>query len=80
MNKQFLSLLLLVAGFALAGQAQTKESPKTSKEKSITIRKKGDGNEKMTIVLDGDKVTVNGKPLEYLNIGIFQLFQRFAVH
>lgn len=75
MNKQFLSLLLLVAGFALAGQAQTKESPKTSKEKSITIRKKGDGNEKMTIVLDGDKVTVNGKPLEELKDSDVEVFR-----
>lgn len=30
---------------------------------NIIIRKKGSKHEKMTIVVDGDKVTVNGKPL-----------------
>lgn len=75
MNKKLVSLLLLVCGFAIAGQAQSKETPKTSKEKSITIRKKGDSNEKMTIVVDGDKVTVNGKPLEELKDSDVEVFR-----
>lgn len=75
MNKKLVSLFLLVAGFAMAGQAQSKESPKTSKEKTITIRKKGDSKEKMTIVVDGDKVTVNGKPLEELKDSDVEVFQ-----
>lgn len=75
MNKKFLPLFLLAAGFAVAGQAQSKESPKTREEKSITIRKKGDSKEKMTIVLDGDKITVNGKPLEELKDSDVQVFQ-----
>ena len=34
------------------------------KQKDIIIRKKGDSKEKTTIVIDGDKVTINGKPAE----------------
>lgn len=75
MNKKLVSLLLLVAGFAITGQAQSKGSPQTSKEKSITIRKKSDSKEKMTIVVDGDKVTVNGKPLEELKDSDVEVFQ-----
>lgn len=75
MNKKLVSLLLLATVFAIAGQAQSKESPKTSKEKSITIRKKGDTKEKMTIVVDGDKITVNGKPLEELKDSDVEVFQ-----
>jgi len=66
MNKRILPLLLLVMGCATVATAQTKEKPKVTKEESITIRKKGDAKEKMTIVVDGDNITVNGKPLEDL--------------
>lgn len=67
MNKRILPLLLLAMGCATLASAQTtKEKPKVSKEESITIRKKGDTKEKMTIVVDGDNITVNGKPLEDL--------------
>lgn len=75
MNKKLVFLFLLITGFAMAGQAQSKESPKTSKEKTITIRKKGDSKEKMTIVVDGDKITVNGKPLEELKDSDVQVFR-----
>lgn len=61
-----LPLLLLVFGCATLATAQTKEKPKVTSEESITIRKKGDAKEKMTIVIDGDNITVNGKPLEDL--------------
>lgn len=66
MNKRILPLFLLVMGCATLATAQTKEKPKVTKEESITIRKKGDTKEKMTIVVDGDNITVNGKPLEDL--------------
>ncbi|HEY1019733.1 MAG TPA: PDZ domain-containing protein [Sediminibacterium sp.] len=66
MNKRILPLLLLAMGCITLATAQTKEKPKVSKEQSITIRKKGDAKEKMTIVVDGDNITVNGKPLEDL--------------
>ncbi|MES2005140.1 MAG: PDZ domain-containing protein [Bacteroidota bacterium] len=66
MKKQFLPILLLVTGISVAATAQTKD--KVQKEKSdkesITIRKKADSKEKLTIVVDGDNITVNGKPIE----------------
>src|SRR4051794_33010730 len=59
----------LVASSAIA-QDQKDNATKNSEDKSqeIVIRKKGGTNEKMTIVLDGDNVTINGKPVdEYKN-------------
>ena len=48
------------------GFAQTEKS-KTQTENIIIRKNSGDKNEKLTIVVDGDKVTVNGKPVEELN-------------
>ncbi|MDX2048755.1 MAG: PDZ domain-containing protein [Chitinophagaceae bacterium] len=66
MNKLSRLLLLAVAasGIFMVAAAQDKEKTKTKpgKKEEITIRKRGDG-EKMTIVIDGENITVNGKPL-----------------
>jgi serine protease Do len=53
-------LALCTTSFSLAQTAD-----KEKKEETITIRKKTEGNskEKMTVVVDGDNITVNGKPL-----------------
>jgi serine protease Do len=59
-------VLLLTAGcitVQVAAQS-SRETPSEKKEESITIRKKGDTKEKMTIVIDGDQITVNGKPVD----------------
>ncbi|WP_207491938.1 PDZ domain-containing protein [Aridibaculum aurantiacum] len=56
------TLALAVAG--TAGFAQTKSGTEKKKKEQIIIQKDGDKNEKMTIVVDGDNVTINGKPLE----------------
>lgn len=48
---------------AVSATAQDKKEVKEKKEQ-IIIRKKGDKTEKTTIVIEGDKVTVNGKPVE----------------
>ena len=40
---------------------------KEKKSETITIRKKGDKKEKVTVVVDGEKVTVNGVPIEEFN-------------
>lgn len=57
-------MVALAAGTTVAF-AQEKPVPKEKKESTdIVIHKKGDTKEKMTIVIDGDKVTVNGKPVE----------------
>ncbi len=51
---------------ALTASAQDKKEKREKEEKKeqIIIRKKGDKNEKTTIVIEGDKVTINGKPVE----------------
>ncbi|MEJ8841346.1 PDZ domain-containing protein [Lacibacter sp. H375] len=50
----------------LSASAQDKKEKREKEEKKeqIIIRKKGDKTEKTTIVIEGDKVTVNGKPVE----------------
>lgn len=70
MKKFFLLIvsgLLLTASSALAQEdkdvkvAEGKKSKQENQE--IIIRKKGDKNEKITVVVDGDNITINGKPL-----------------
>ena len=66
-------ILLTLAAFTFSGllfsQEVTKEEKKERKDKvekkeEIVIRKDKDGkSEKMVIVIDGDKITVNGKPV-----------------
>lgn len=65
------ALALVAAGQMLvsAAAAQVKEEKKETLEKrerkeQIIIRKKGDKTEKTTIVIEGDQITVNGKPVE----------------
>lgn len=69
MKRISLYALALVAATQLAVSASAQEKEKKEKEirekkEQIIIRKKGDKTEKTTIVIDGDKVTVNGKPVE----------------
>lgn len=59
MYKQIIPALALVLGVSTL-HAQVTER----KDESITIRKKGDSKEKTTVIIDGDKVTINGKPIE----------------
>lgn len=62
------SAVLLVLGLAsstlLAQQTPPPPKPEINNNDNIVIRKKGGSNEKITIVIDGDKVTVNGKPVD----------------
>jgi serine protease Do len=77
--KQVIMKRLLIAGIAfltvpaLAFAQDNKEKEKKDKDKKeksevkqIIITRSGDKDEKMTIVVDGDKVTVNGKDLKDL--------------
>lgn len=62
-----LSAVALLLSFASVEVFAQEKKPEPKKEKEsgdIIIHKKGDSNEKLTIVIDGDKVTVNGKPVE----------------
>ncbi|WP_153797064.1 PDZ domain-containing protein [Foetidibacter luteolus] len=71
MNNWMKSSALLLAMGMLAGAATAQEktiekekNTKKKKSETIVIRKKGEAKEKYTIVVDGDKVTINGKPVE----------------
>lgn len=70
MRKQFLPLAvltILLAGSATAQETTEKAPSAKKKTETITIRKKGDKKEKVTVVVDGEKVTVNGVPVEEFN-------------
>lgn len=79
MNMKILPVALLAACVAFSANAQNKENSesknKIKKDQSITIRKKNDSNEKTTIVIDGDNITVNGKPLEDLQDGDIEVLR-----
>ena len=67
MNKRIKTMSIFMAAALMSSVAFGQESKdklkKTETQEEIIIRKKGDKTEKTTIVIDGDKVTVNGKPL-----------------
>jgi serine protease Do len=53
-----------------AQEEKLKEKEKPAKDvEHITITRKGDKNEKVTVVIDGDKITVNGKDINDLKDG-----------
>ncbi len=56
-----LSMGIIFSMCLISTRAQ--EAPKTTERKEIIIREKAGKEEKMTIVVDGDKVTINGRPL-----------------
>ncbi len=59
-RKIFTGILCMLA----LGSVSAQQSPKSKEKKEeVIIKSKKEGNEKMTIVIDGDKVTVNGKPV-----------------
>jgi serine protease Do len=60
MNRIFIAALLALFATGIAN-GQQKEKSKSSQD--VIIRKNGNSNEKMTIVIDGDKVTINGKSI-----------------
>ncbi len=71
-----------VLALCIAGSVASQEkSPVTSdkkikKEEDIIIRKKGNRDEKTVIVVDGDKVTVNGKNIDELGDSDVQVLRR----
>ncbi len=60
----FALALSLLGSSQLFAQSKSKTAPKEQKTENIIIRKNGEASEKVTIVIDGDKVTVNGKPVD----------------
>jgi serine protease Do len=77
MNRKLFSLALFSLALATGAIAQTKtESDKKEKrDETITIRKKGGSGDKTTIVIDGDKITVDGKPIEDLKNTDIEVFR-----
>ncbi len=66
MKTKFVSLsaLLILLATATFAQIAPPPPPAPAKNENIIIHKNGDSKEKTTIVIDGDKVTINGKPAE----------------
>lgn len=66
MNKSFKPLfLLLAASFTFPTlNAQSTGSASDPSAQNIIIRKKDSTKEKITVVIDGDNITVNGKPVD----------------
>lgn len=76
MNRKFLFAASL-ALCATVATAQTKDN--SQKDESITIRKKSGSNDKLTIVIDGDNITVNGKPLEDMKEADIQVLRNKGI-
>jgi serine protease Do len=64
MKKYIFFAVFFVTAVLLSTNSQAqKPETRDKKTKEIIIRKNGDKNTKMTIEIDGDNITVNGKPL-----------------
>ncbi len=72
------ALAAAVISASSVAQDQKEKTLKDKEEKTqeIVIRKKGDKTEKMTIVVDGDNVTVNGKPVDEFKNDNVTVFKR----
>ena len=67
MLKRTFSGMLAVALVLSAVTVPAQDSKKAKKQEEIIIKKKADKDEKMTIVIDGDDVMINGKPVTEFN-------------
>lgn len=67
-------------GITLTGTAFAQDSSKLKEKKDerIIITKKGTADQKLTVIVDGDKVTVNGKPVDQLNDKEVQVLKEFG--
>jgi len=61
--KPFVALLALSLN-CLALHAQNSDNDQKSSDENIIIHKKDSVKEKITVVIDGDNITVNGKPID----------------
>lgn len=66
----------MVAAFCISATsfAQT-ESKKEKEEEDIIIKRSGKNKEKITVVVDGDNITVNGKPLAQFKDGDIEIIR-----
>jgi len=71
---------VVITSTAMAqSQSDKSSTTKNEKTKEIIIRKNGDKTEKMTIVVDGDNITINGKPVNDFKRGDVTILQRDLV-
>ncbi len=69
------SIFTIALGFVcLVSNAQNEGATKTQKDENIIIHKKGSSNENLTIVVEGNNVTVNGKPLDEFKNNDIEIF------
>ncbi len=76
--KKLITLSVFILGVFCAVQsvdAQMPSSPKNNRDQNIIIHKKGSSTEKLTIVIDGDNITVNGKPVDSFKNDQVEIFQ-----
>jgi serine protease Do len=60
-RKSILALAVIAGTFQFV---QAQEAPNVSRNENIIIRKKDSTKEKITVVIDGDDIMVNGKPVD----------------
>jgi serine protease Do len=77
MKLTFFTVAIISITFCSKALAQEIKKDTAAKQtKTITIRKKvSDNNQKMTIVVDGDKITINGKPVEEMKDSDIQVIK-----
>jgi serine protease Do len=62
--KPIVLLLLPALSFLQLHAQEDNDKDKSSKDENIVIHKKNPTKEKITVVIDGDNITVNGKPVD----------------
>jgi serine protease Do len=70
-----LAMFAFLANPLLAQDAKEKEKDKRKDVEQIIITKKGDDKEKVVVEISGDKITVNGKPIEDLKEGDLKVYR-----
>ena len=77
MKKNIFLLTIIIVGCVLTNESWAQgPSPKEKKSEEIIIRRNGDKDNKMTIQVDGDSITVNGKPLSEFHDGDVTVMKR----
>ena len=76
MKKNIFFTAVVMAGLTLSGNVLAQDAPVAKKSEEIIIRKNDNIDKKMIIEIDGDKVTVNGKPLSEFHDGNVTIMKR----
>ncbi len=71
-----ISVLFSTNAWSQKNESDDNKKKDDRKTKEIIIRQKGDKDKKMTIVVDGENITVNGKPLSEFHDGDVSIIDR----